>query len=56
MEVEACSCFLRIRARRRDEVGDRGANMTDLLVGRIESGDEGGVASRPPENWISIDV
>lgn len=50
--VEFCSCDLRIRAKRRDEVGERGANMTDLLVGRIESGDEGGVGSKSPKGGL----
>lgn len=33
--AEALSCWvLWMRARRREEVGERGANMTDLLCGR----------------------
>ena len=49
--MEFCTCVLWIRASRREEVGESGANMTDLLVGRMESGLEGGVgvSTRPEE-------
>lgn len=38
VEVDWSALELRIRSKRREEVGDRGANMTDLLEGLASIG------------------
>lgn len=45
VEVDCSTFALRIRSKRREEVGDRGANMTDLFEGLGSIGEIGDVAA-----------